>query len=495
MARRVVSPNKALRDARLARPSPSRPDTRMSRSELATAVNALLHEKDILDVDIDAGYVSKLEAGEYRWPRSPHRRWGLRTALKVKADAEIGLYPDRCSPSDAIVITKQRTEAATPPTSVLASAERAVDIVGRGAAALDRPSAAAPEEIGVAPASGQPPNRKDMLIEPPSLILARIRQQDGAGVSDAMLDVLELYVADVVDRYEEEGPAVLAPDVVRQRQWVEPFLHHWVKPRHHERLVKVAGQLSGQLSYMAINLGRFSSARAYGIEAFELANGIEDDELRAWTRGTQSLAEFYAGRYKTALELAEDGRRYAGSGRQAVRLAVNGQARALGHLGGTEGRRAVDKAVGEAYELLGTFPPAPGMTPCISFGVYSEARVASNAATAYLPLAWGTAKVLEHAARASEIVDASPSLWSKALVRLDMATALIKAERPDIERAAVLAREAMTISSGNRIESIKQRTRSLVAEMAPWSAEPAIAAIIDEADVWLSEEPPADDTL
>jgi tetratricopeptide (TPR) repeat protein len=93
--RRIVSPNTALRDARLACPSQLLPGTHMSRSELATTANALLHAKDILDVDINAGYVAKLEAGEYRWPRSPHRRWALRTALKVKKDTEIGLYPDR----------------------------------------------------------------------------------------------------------------------------------------------------------------------------------------------------------------------------------------------------------------------------------------------------------------------------------------------------------------------------------------------------------------
>ena len=93
--RRIVSPNTALKDARLACPSQLLPGTHMSRSELATTANGLLHAKDILDADINAGYVAKLEAGEYRWPRSPHRRWALRTALKVKTDAAIGLYPDR----------------------------------------------------------------------------------------------------------------------------------------------------------------------------------------------------------------------------------------------------------------------------------------------------------------------------------------------------------------------------------------------------------------
>lgn len=100
MARRVISPNKQLQRARLACPSPSRTGHRMSCAELARQANSLLHGKGILDADMDAGYISKLEAGEYRWPRSPHRRWALRTALKVETDAEIGLYPDRFSRHD-----------------------------------------------------------------------------------------------------------------------------------------------------------------------------------------------------------------------------------------------------------------------------------------------------------------------------------------------------------------------------------------------------------
>jgi len=45
------------------------------------------------------------------------------------------------------------------------------------------------------------------------------------------------------------------------------------------------------------------------------------------------------------------------AGPQAVRLAVNGEARAYGRLGD---RRAVEVAVGEAYDLLAGFAPEPG---------------------------------------------------------------------------------------------------------------------------------------
>lgn len=424
----------------------------MSRQELADAVNEYLWRVHQLKATLDATYVGKLERGEHRWPQDLYRE-AFRVVIDVDTDAELGFYIKRSRQADQAI------------------------------------HAAGPPQLGPAAATSHAVSRTDVEVEPPSAILARIREQSAEAVTDTVLDALELYVVDVEERYEQEGPARLAPDVVRQRQWVQPLLHRWARPRTRERLARVAGRLSGQLSYMAVNLGRFSSARAYGIEAFELADHVDDNDLRAWTRGTQSLAEFYAGQYKNALDFAEDGRRYAGAGRQAVRLAVNGQARALGQLGEP---RAVDRMVGLAYELLGTLPARAGMTPCISFGLYSEARVASNAATAYLPLGQ-TAKVLEYADRASDIVDASPSLWSKALVRLDMATALVKATHPDLDHATTLARDAMAVSTGNRIESIRQRTRSLVSTLAPWSSEPTVAEFVDEARVWLSDEAPADD--
>ena len=100
MARQVVTPNKDLWQARQRLQSNAYPDKCMSRSELATAVNLILHERDVTTDDITADYIAILEKGKTRWPRSPHRRWALRTALGVKTDAEIGLYPHRVSRKD-----------------------------------------------------------------------------------------------------------------------------------------------------------------------------------------------------------------------------------------------------------------------------------------------------------------------------------------------------------------------------------------------------------
>jgi transcriptional regulator with XRE-family HTH domain len=324
-------------------------------------------------------------------------------------------------------------------------------------------------------------------VESPATILERLQQYSTHHFTDALLDALDIYVDDVIDRYEEEGPASLAPEVVRQRRRLQNILVTCPPSKRGERLAQIAARMSAQLAYMAVNLGRFHSARAYAIEAFSLAEHIADDELKAWVRGTQSFAEYYSGNYRQALEYAVDGQRYAGTGPQAVRLIINGEARALGKL-----NQPVDMAVGRAYELLHRFPPEPGMSSCISFGVYSEARVASNAATAYLSLQQAP-RVLEHARLATAVADASPSIWSQALVRLDTASALTQSTRPDLEQATMLGRAAMAVSRHHRVESVKQRTRDLVLQLGSWQEVAAAHTFIDEARAWLREEPATDD--
>jgi transcriptional regulator with XRE-family HTH domain len=95
----VDAPNVQLRRARLRLPSPVVPGRRMSRQELAEAVNAYVYATTGRRTHLDAGYIGKLERGKHRWPRADHRR-GLRAVLGVATDAEVGLYNMRRSASD-----------------------------------------------------------------------------------------------------------------------------------------------------------------------------------------------------------------------------------------------------------------------------------------------------------------------------------------------------------------------------------------------------------
>src|SRR5262249_55868936 len=62
----------------------------------------------------------------------------------------------------------------------------------------------------VTPSKATDPSPAAALVEPPSAILLRIREQSVNHLTNALLDALDIYVAEVVDRYEADGPATLA---------------------------------------------------------------------------------------------------------------------------------------------------------------------------------------------------------------------------------------------------------------------------------------------
>lgn len=73
-------------------------------------------------------------------------------------------------------------------------------------------------------------------------------------------------------------------------------------------------------------------------------------------------------------------------------------------------------------------------------------------------------------------------------MRLDIATALLKTPKPEPEGASLLGIEAIAAARDIHIESIRQRTRELTAELRPWLHLPSVADFLNEADGWLETE-------
>ena len=220
------------------------------------------------------------------------------------------------------------------------------------------------------------------VLDSPLEVTARMQWLSTPNVSHTVLEQLDDAVADAIDQFEASGPAPLIPQLVGQRRWVEELLHGHQHPRQRNRLYVVAAKLSNLLGCAALDLGVRATARAYCREAYQLAELADRPDLLAWVRGTQSLIEYYAGRYKAALNLPRDGQRLATDSPQAVRLAVNGVARALGKLNDDA---RVDDAVRHALDLLDQHAPgADSDGRSLSLCPYTKAQVAGNAATAYL---------------------------------------------------------------------------------------------------------------
>lgn len=323
-------------------------------------------------------------------------------------------------------------------------------------------------QLGFAPRLAPTDQPSESPTEEVSDVLERVRSLTRVGTDE--LICFELGVADLVDRYESSGPVKLAPLLSGQRRRLESAIDECRAPRQRQRLFRVAGQVSGLLAYMAVNRGRYPLARAYCLEATHLGGFAEDRDLLAWVKGTESFCEYYAGDYRRSFELAREGLDLAGDGPQRVRLLINGEARALGKLGDLDG---VHAAVARAYDAVDEEPEIPGVSPCISFGGYSRARLASNAVTAYVDLGRPDG-VAVHAAQALDEFDSSESSWSQSLIRLDLANSMAMAHNGDPAEASSLITAALGISAGNPIASVVQRSRSFVRATARWRGIPAV---------------------
>jgi len=288
-------------------------------------------------------------------------------------------------------------------------------------------------------------------------VLSRVQGLSRA-VDPLVISSLEKDVSAMLEEYETWARGRFTRSLIKKRLFLDELVAQSMQPAQRQRLFRVAGKVSGLLGYVAVGREGFQLARAYCAESFRLAELAEDADLQAWARGMQSFCEYYAGDYEEALAIALDGLSYAGTGPQSVRLAVNGVARSMGKLGDRVG---VQRAVDRAYKLLSQNDAPTGLPSSASLGCYSEAQAASNAATAYVSLGDPT-RVQEFAALALPDIKRSASPWSQALLKIDVASSMTVAVDADLERASHIVIDALRISSGYPIVSIRRRTLEFI---------------------------------
>jgi transcriptional regulator with XRE-family HTH domain len=317
-------------------------------------------------------------------------------------------------------------------------------------------------------------------------------------IDDAELRYLESTVARAIVDIERLPPRALVTPLRDLRAQVQELLVVAQHPRTRSRLYTIAAHLSGILASVALDLGRHPVARAYAAEAFELADADQSTEVASWARATQSLIEYYAGRYHDALDFAHDGQRLARSGvaTHAVRLVVNGEARALARIGDRYGvDRAVERGLRELENATTRVGPAgdPGtgeaprpsagtVSPSLSLASYCRARTVANAGTAYLSLG-ATHKAIEFGQLALVAFDASGLTGPRALSRLDLATAMItggvRGRGPDVEQASLLVLEALAVPDATHFASVNVRIGEFLTAAAAWQRDPAIRLVVD----------------
>ncbi|WP_327411258.1 hypothetical protein OG458_41725 (plasmid) [Streptomyces sp. NBC_01281] len=319
-------------------------------------------------------------------------------------------------------------------------------------------------------------------FDSPVTILSRVQRATSSNVDTPVISMVTQAIGSIVDRYEDLGPQHLAGETRVIRDMLEGVLSGHQPPRVRAELFRLSSQASGLLGYMAVNAGAsFEVVDAYCTEAEVLAREVGEVSMEMWASGTRSLGLYYQQRYADADDAASAGIALDPCNAQAIRLFVNGRSRALARLGD---RRGAEAAIGQAIDLSERQADLPdGLTPCISFGRYSMARTLANAITARLSLG-DTDEVLTHASRLEDLVEHSTSKWSRALVGLDVASALLKQKSPEVEHAMAQGRRALRAGTSRPIKSVWKRANELLQSAERWRDEPAVGDFADELRTW-----------
>ncbi|MFD4554875.1 helix-turn-helix domain-containing protein [Streptomyces sp. NPDC058469] len=288
----------------------------------------------------------------------------------------------------------------------------------------------------------------------------------------------------IIEEYESDGPtgpSRLAAETRRLRSRLHKLLQGHQPPSHRAELFRIASRTSAVLGYMAVNAGRHNLTTAYCTEAVVMATDIGDLETVMWAHGTLSLSAYYRGNLTDAVRWASAGIDLAPDHPQAIRLQVNGLARALARQGDRPGTL---KAILAAEDLTARHDVSSALTPCISLEPYGLPRTLANAITGHVSLG-DTADVLRYENEISGHVATSESDWTRSLVALDVATVLVSGRSTDVEHAMLLGRQVLDDAQhGPLILSVVQRAHALHRSAKSWKETAAVREYGEALRAW-----------
>lgn len=207
-----------------------------------------------------------------------------------------------------------------------------------------------------------PPIEKDTLVVPTVSDARRLTTSAAQGameflawatddrVPEPVLDHVIGELRRVAADYVHMPVAPLFVDMLDLRDTAFDLLQSRPHPRQARELFFVAGTVSTLLAHASQNMGNAVAARTQAATAWACAEESDDDDLRAWVRGTQGLIAEWTLHYRDALEFVRDGQRYAHGPEQQARLAAI-EARTLARAGDTPAALEAMSRANHAREL------------------------------------------------------------------------------------------------------------------------------------------------
>lgn len=304
------------------------------------------------------------------------------------------------------------------------------------------------------PARGVWGNRDGSPAEDEIAALEFARRTEASAVGDSVVVRLELIVDDLATAYPGTPPEELLGRVRAHLRYVGQLLDTRATLAQHRRLLVIGGWLSLLAATCLIDLHKDQASRAHLRTAAQLARETGQAEIAAWCLETQAWQVLTTGDYRRAADLAQVAQRVAPKSGSAFIQATAQEGRAWARMRDATQTRA---ALARVEKLVSPLP-----MPDRPEHHYQYDPAKSQAYTA-TTLSWlGDPAAEPYArqvlARLESAADGSARPRRAASARLDLALALIAAERHD--EAADTALQAVT--SGRLVPSNYWRAKEVI---------------------------------
>jgi transcriptional regulator with XRE-family HTH domain len=270
------------------------------------------------------------------------------------------------------------------------------------------------------------------------------RRVAASDLSAETLQRLEDAVDELASRYSSTPPDLLLPQVRQHLAYVSRLIEVRKTLGQHRRLLVAGGWLSLLGATVHIDLHQRVAGRADLGVARQLAEHADHPEILGWVLETRAWDALTAGRYRRAAELSQQAQAVAPCGSSAYIQATAQEGRAWARIGDAgRTRDALNRTAALASPL--TPPDRPE-----HHYRYDPGKALAYTATT---LSWVGDPTAEEYARAVVAELDAPDAVARprrvASARLDLALALLVAQKPDEASAAALS----AVTSGRVVAS------------------------------------------
>jgi transcriptional regulator with XRE-family HTH domain len=302
---------------------------------------------------------------------------------------------------------------------------------------------------------------------------ARIGQILTASVTDSLrligsderadVDDLQQRAAALSVAYLAAPPGPMLTSAVDLRSEIVGRLRsHDYKVHELRDLYRSFAVVQGILAYAALDLGHADGAATHAELGWRLAERNDDNELRTWARGTQSLISRFSGDFTGAQTFIEDGLRYPTPGTGRLRL-LAGLAQCRANQGDSERANETHDLAAHERDSLRSTDSVPGLFE------FSRAKQHYYVGSSLMWLP--DHRDAERAARESALAIAmweeeppeSRSLDDEALARIYRATAHV--HLGDLDGAEAAVSPIFGLPEDRQISWIKKRLANLATEL------------------------------